>query len=427
MVYRIARHSDEVTMNEHVQTQIGTEANEPLFNPLSPDFIKNPYPHYERLRNTDPMHVNAHGAFVASRHAEVSLVLRDKRFGKDYVERTIRRYGPKIMDEPIFRSMGHWMLQQDPPDHTRLRGLVVKAFTARRVEDMRPRIQEVVDQTIDAVADKGHMDLIEDFAFRLPVTIICDMLGIPEEHRETFYKGSRDGGRILDPVPLTPEEIAQANMGNAMAKMYFEQLFEMRRRNPGNDLTTQLIQAEEAGDKLSNEEMTANIILLFGAGHETTVNLIGNGLLALYRNPDQLALLKANPSLTTNAIEEFLRYDSSVQMTGRVALEDIEDIGGKRIPKGESVLCLLGSANRDPAVYPDRPDRLDITRPNVKPLSFGGGIHFCLGAQLARLEAEVAISTLLRRLPELKLDDAENPEWRPTFVLRGLKQLPASW
>jgi len=427
MVYRIARHSDEVTMNEHVQTQIGTEANEPLFNPLSPDFIKNPYPHYERLRNTDPMHVNAHGAFVASRHAEVSLVLRDKRFGKDYVERTIRRYGPKIMDEPIFRSMGHWMLQQDPPDHTHLRGLVVKAFTARRVEDMRPRIQEVVDQTIDAVADKGHMDLIEDFAFRLPVTIICDMLGIPEEHRETFYKGSRDGGRILDPVPLTPEEIAQANMGNAMAKMYFEQLFEMRRRNPGNDLTTQLIQAEEAGDKLSNEEMTANIILLFGAGHETTVNLIGNGLLALYRNPDQLALLKANPSLTTNAIEEFLRYDSSVQMTGRVALEDIEDIGGKRIPKGESVLCLLGSANRDPAVYPDRPDRLDITRPNVKPLSFGGGIHFCLGAQLARLEAEVAISTLLRRLPELKLDDAENPEWRPTFVLRGLKQLPASW
>jgi len=414
-------------MNEHVQTQIGTEAGESLFNPLSPDFIRDPYPHYERLRNTDPMHVNAHGAFVASRHAEVSLVLRDKRFGKDYVERTIRRYGPKIMDEPMFRSMSHWMLQQDPPDHTRLRGLVVKAFTARRIEDMRPRIQEVVDQTIDAVFEKGHMDLIEDFAFRLPVTIICDMLGIPEEHREVFYNGSRNGGRILDPVPLTPEEITQANMVDAMTKMYFEPLFEMRRRNPGNDLITQLIQAEEAGDKLTNEEMTANIILLFGAGHETTVNLIGNGLLALFRNPDQLALLKANPSLMTNAIEEFLRYDSSVQMTGRVALEDVEDIGGKRIPKGEGVLCLLGSANRDPAVYPARPDRLDITRPNVRPLSFGGGIHFCLGAQLARIEAETAISTLLRRLPELKLDDAEDPEWRPTFVLRGLKQLPASW
>ena len=410
-------------MNGHAQAK----AAEPLFNPLSPDFIRDPYPHYERLRTSDPMHVTAHGAFLASRHAEVSLVLRDKRFGKDFVDRTIRRYGPKIMEEPIFRSMSHWMLQQDPPDHTRLRGLVVKAFTARRVEDMRPRIQEVVDRTIDAVIARRHMDLIEDFAYRLPVTIICDMLGIPEEHREVFYKSSRDGGRILDPVPLTPAEIAEANMGHAMAKMYFEQLFELRRRNPGDDLTTQLVQAEEAGSRLTNEELIANIILLFGAGHETTVNLIGNGLLALHCNPDQLALLKADPSLIGNAIEEFLRYDSSVQMTGRVALEEIEDLGGKRIPKGESVLCLLGSANRDPAVYSDRPDRLDITRPNVKPLSFGGGIHFCLGAQLARIEAEIAISTLLRRIPDLRLDDAENPQWRPTFVLRGLKQLPASW
>jgi cytochrome P450 len=292
---------------------------------------------------------------------------------------------------------------------------------------MRPRIQQVVDQTIDAIFERGHMDLIEDFAFRLPVTIICDMLGIPEEHREMFYKGSRDGGRILDPVPLTKEEIAQANMGNAMAKMYFEQLFELRRKNPGEDLTTQLVQAEEDGSKLSNEELTANIILLFGAGHETTVNLIGNGLLALHQNPDQLALLKADPSLMSNAIEEFLRYDSSVQLTGRVALEDIEDLGGKRIPKGESVLCLLGSANRDPAVYPDHPERLDVRRPNVRPLSFGGGIHHCLGAQLARIEAEIAIATLLRRIPDLRLDDADNPQWRPTFVLRGLKQLPASW
>ncbi len=410
-------------MNEHVQAA----TTEPLFNPLAPEFIRDPYPHYDRLRRTDPVHITPHGMYLASRHAEVSLVLRDKRFGKDFVERSVRRYGPKIMEEPIFRSMSHWMLQQDPPDHTRLRGLVVKAFTARRVEDMRPRIQQVVDQTLDRIAERGHMDLIEDFAFRLPVTIICDMLGIPEEYREAFYTGSRDGGRILDPVPLTPAEIAQGNAANLMAQMYFQQLFELRRKNPGDDLTTQLVQAEEDGSKLSNEELTANIILLFGAGHETTVNLIGNGLLALHRNPDQLALLKANPALITNAIEEFLRYDFSVQLTGRVALEDIDDLGGRKIPKGETVLCLLGSANRDPAVYPDRPDRLDITRPNVRPLSFGGGIHFCLGAQLARIEAEVAIGTLLRRLPDLRLDDAVNPEWRPTFLLRGLKRLPASW
>ncbi len=292
-------------MNEHVQTA----GSAPLFNPLSPEFIRNPYPHYERMRTTDPVHLTPLGMYVASRHAEVSLVMRDKRFGKDYVERTMRRYGPKIMDEPVFRSMSHWMLQQDPPDHTRLRGLVVKAFTARRVEDMRPRIQQIVDETLDRIIPQGKMDLIEDFAFRLPVTIICDMLGIPEEHREVFYTNSRDGGRLLDPVPLTPDEIKQGNAGNAMAAMYFQQMFELRRKTPGDDLITQLVQAEEDGSKLSNEELTANIILLFGAGHETTVNLIGNGLLALHRNPDQLALLKTRPELITNAIEEFLRYD----------------------------------------------------------------------------------------------------------------------
>ena len=410
-------------MNEHVQTATSV----PLFNPLAPEFIRDPYPHYQRLRTSDPVHQTPLGMFVASRHAEVSLVLRDKRFGKDYVERTKRRYGPDIMNEPVFRNFAHTMLQQDPPDHTRLRGLVVKAFTARRVEDMRPRIQQIVDETLDRIIPQGKMDLIEDFAFRLPVTIICDMLGIPEEHRELFYTGSRNSGRILEPVPLSPEEIKQGNASNAMTEMYFQQLFELRRKSPGDDLTTQLVQAEEAGSKLSNEELVANIVLLFGAGHETTVNLIGNGLLALHRNPDQLALLKSNPALITNAIEEFLRYDSSVQMTGRAALEDIDDLGGRKIPKGEAVLCLLGSANRDPAVYPDRPEQLDITRPNVRPVSFGGGIHFCLGAQLARIEAEIAIATLLRRLPDLRLDDAENPEWRPSFVLRGLKQLPASW
>src|SRR5437899_2675360 len=331
-------------MNEHVQTA----SSAPLFNPLSPEYIRNPYPHYERMRTTDPVHLTPLGVYVASRHAENSLVLRDKRFGKEHVARTIRRYGPDIMKEPVFRSFSHMMLQQDPPDHTRLRGLVVKAFTARRVEDMRPRIQAIVDQTLERIAPQRHMDLIEDFAFRLPVTIICDMLGIPEDHREVFYASSRDGGRLLDPVPLTPDEISQGNAGNAMAQMYFQQLFELRRKNPGDDLTTQLVQAEEDGSKLSNEELTANIILLFGAGHETTVNLIGNGLLALHRNPDQLALLKANPALITNAIEEFLRYDSSVQLSGRVALEDIDDLGGRKIPKGESVLCLLRSAHRAP-------------------------------------------------------------------------------
>ena len=270
------------------------------------------------------------------------------------------------------------------------------------------------------------MDLIADFAYRLPVTVICDMLGIPEGDREIFHASSRTGGRLLDLAPLSPTEIQQQNAFNLSMADYFQHLFELRRRQPGDDLTTHLVQAEEAGDKLTNEELTANIILLFGAGHETTVNLIGNGLLALHRNPDQLRLLRDDPSFAPDAVEELLRYDSSVQVTGRTTLEDVDEIGGIALAKGQSVVCLLGSANRDPAVYAD-PDKLDIRRTDIRPLSFGGGIHYCVGAQLARLEGEIAINTLLRRLPNLRIDDIEDPDWRQTFVLRGLNKLPASW
>jgi cytochrome P450 len=392
---------------------------------MSRDVIANPYPHYHRLRTLEPVHRSPLGFFVVSRHTDVNFVLRDKRFGKDFAGRMTRRFGPQVLDEPVYRSMSRWMLQMDPPDHTRLRGLVVKAFTARRVEDMRPRIQEIVDRTLDRVEPRGQMDLIADFALRLPVTVICDMLGIPAEDHEMIFAGAGGGARLLDPVPLSRAEIDQANADNLASETYFHSLFELRRRQPGDDLTTQLVQAEEQGHKLTNEELTANVILLFGAGHETTVNLIGNGLLALHRNPDQLWLLKEDPTRTANAIEELLRYDSSVQLTGRTALEDVS-VGGVDVAKGESVLCLLGAANRDPAVYPD-PDRLDVTRSNVRPMSFGGGIHFCLGAQLARIEGEIAIATLLRRLPTLRLDDVEHPDWRQTFVLRGLNKLPAKW
>ena len=408
-------------MNQSVQA---VQA-EPLFNPLSPEVIRNPYPYYHRLRGRDPVHYSPLGFYVATRHADVSFVLRDKRFGKDFAGRMIRKFGKEILEEPVYRSMRHWMLQQDPPDHTRLRGLVVTAFTARRVEDMRSRIQEIIETMIDRVVHRGHMDLIADFAFPLPVTVICEMLGIPAGDRVMFFSGARTGGRLLDPVPLSRAEIDAANADNLDSAEYFRDLFALRRREPGDDLTTQLVQAEEQGNKLTNEELTANIMLLFGAGHETTVNLIGNGLLALHQHPHQLQLLKDNPSLVTNAIEELLRYDSSVQLTGRTALEDIA-VGDVKVAKGESVLALLGAANRDPDVYTD-PDRLDITRPNVRPLSFGGGIHFCLGAQLARIEGEIAIATLLRRLPNLRLDDPDSPDWRQTFVLRGLNRLPASW
>ncbi len=406
------------------QPQLNAAQAEPLFNPLSPDVIRNPYPSYHRLRASEPIHRSPLGFTVASRHADISFILRDKRFGKDFAGRMSRRYGDKILQEPVYRSMRHWMVVMNPPDHTRLRGLVAKAFTARRVENMRSRIQQIVDQTLDRMIPQGRMDLIADFAFRLPVTVICEMLGIPEDDHERFLSGARSGGRLLDPVPLTRAELDQENSANIALAEYFRGLFEHCRRRPGDDLMTQLVQAEEEGDKLSNEELTANIILLFGAGHDTTVNLIGNGLLALHRNPDQLRLLQNNPLLPT-AIEELLRYDSSIQIATRTALEDVT-VGGFNVEKNETILCLLGAANRDPAVYAD-PDRLDITRQNARPVSFGGGIHFCLGAQLARLEAEIAIETLLRRLPDLTLDDPEAPDWRPTFVLRGLNSLPAHW
>ena len=404
-----------------------TAAPPPVFNPLSPDFIRDPYPFYRQLRAYDPLWRSPFGYRLATRHADIAFVLRDRRFGKAYEARMKNRYGDNAMAEPALHAMGLWMLNLDPPDHTRLRGLVVKAFTARRVADMRPRIQAIVDAAIDRIAPQGAMEVIQDFAYRLPVTVICEMLGIPDEDRDRFVENARDaaGGRLLDPVPMTREELDDANARDESAMDYFRGLFALRRAEPGDDLTSQLVHAEEQGQKLGEEELVANINLLFGAGHETTVNLIGNGLLALYRNPAQLRLLRERPELTANAIEEFLRYDSSVQLTGRTAAQDVE-VGGIAIQAGEGVLCLLGAGNRDPDVY-DRPDELDIARAKIEPLSFGGGIHHCLGAQLARIEGEVAIATLLRRLPGLTLDDVDQPQWRPTFVLRGLTRLPAHW
>src|SRR5262245_6524490 len=397
-----------------------------VFNPLDPDFIADPYPFYRRLRETAPVFKTPQGFWLVTRYEDVALALRDKRFGKDFVGNMKRRYGGSDgMKEPAIASLAHTMLVLDPPDHTRLRGLVNKAFTARRVSDMRPRIRKIVDDQIDRVIDKGEMDVMRDLAHRLPVIVICDMLGIPEEHRAPFLAGSNVNGRILEPVPMTREEMNQANLNTQMAGVYFKQLCDLRRREPRDDLTTELVCAEEAGDKLTAEELEANIGLLFGAGHETTTNLIGNGLLALHRQPDQWERLKADPSLIPNAVEELLRYDSSVQLTGRVTMAEVE-IGGVKLAPGESIIALLGAANRDPAQYED-PDRLDVGRPNVRPMSCGGRSHHCLRAQLARLEAELVFTALVERLPNLELPEKDQPAWRRSFTLRGLTTLPAVW
>jgi cytochrome P450 len=400
---------------------------EPLrFDPLDPDFIADPYPFYRRLREAAPVYKTPQGFWLITRYEDVAFALRDRRFGKDFVGNMRRRYGGEDgMKEPAIASLARTMLVLDPPDHTRLRGLVNKAFTARRVADMRPRIEKIVGEQLDRVADKGEMDVMRDLAHRLPVIVICDMLGIPEAHRAPFLAGSNVNGRILEPVPMTRAELDQANLNTQMAGVYFRQLCDLRRRDSQDDLTTELVRAEEAGDKLSAEELEANMGLLFGAGHETTTNLIGNGLLALHRQPDQWERLKADPSLIPNAVEELLRYDSSVQLTGRVTNAEVE-IGGVVLPAEESVIALLGAANRDPAQYPD-PDRLDVGREHIRPMSFGGGIHHCLGAQLARLEAELVFAALIERLPTLSLPEKDKPAWRRSFTLRGLSRLPAVW
>lgn len=388
-----------------------------LPDPFATDVHQDPYPAYRQLREAGPVHMSSIGVPTYYRYADCAAILRDRRWGCGFSEERLQRVA-RLGISQVF-------LHQNPPEHTRLRALVSKAFTPSSIAAMRKHVTEVCDQMLDSALATGEADLISAYAYPLPVTVISEMLGAPQGDHELFYGWSRALGRGLEPnFTMTAEILAQTGKAIVDFNAYFAALAKQRRECPADDLITRLTKVQENGS-LSEADLLATCVLLLVAGHETTVNLIGNGLLGLHRHLDQLRRLREEPALTANAIEEFLRYDSSVQLTGRVALEDVI-VGETPVPKGEGVLCLLGAANRDPSVYPD-PDRLDITRPNIRPLSFGGGIHYCLGAQLARIEAEVAIATLLRRLPGLTLDDPEHPDWRPTFVLRGLNRLPASW
>ena len=397
------------------------------FNPRDPAFIANPYPAFRELRETAPVWRSPFGRTFLTRYEDASLLMRDRRLGKDYTEpeALIRRFGPTAMQEPAVVELSHMMLMRDPPDHTRLRGLVTKVFTARKIEEMRPGIQAITDRLLDKVAGAGEMDAIRDLAFPLPVLVICELLGIPEADRARFVTATASGAALLNPVPPTREELDRANEGTLATGAYFEALFEQRRKEPRDDLLTLLVQAEEAGDRLTTEELRANVTLLFAAGHETTVNLIGNGIWALLGNPSQWAAIRENPAMIPNAIEEILRYECPVQAVARTVAEPIE-FGGVEFNKGDLIVALIGAANRDPEVFPD-PDRMDVTRERLRPLSFGGGIHFCIGAQLARIEAEVVFTTLLQRLPDLALVDAAKPQWRDSFTLRGLTTLPVTW
>jgi cytochrome P450 len=401
------------------------------FDPRNPAFVADPYPFFRQLRSMAPVWKAPIGRWFVTGYDDCALVLKDRRFGKDYTdpEALTRRFGPTALQEPAVVELTNMMLMRDPPDHTRLRSLVTQAFTARRIEALRGRIQALADALLDKVQAQGgrpgRMDAIRDLAFPLPVLVICDLLGIPEEDQARFVTGSASGGALLNPTPPTRAELDAANAGVLETGQYFERLFELRRREPRDDLITKLVQAEENGDRLTTNELRANVNLLFAAGHETTVNLIGNGILSLLRHPDQWQRLRAEPGLIPNAIEEILRYECPVQAVARTVAEPLE-LAGVPLQRSEIVVTLIGAANRDPAVFPD-PDRLDVTRKDLKPLSFGGGIHFCLGAQLARIEAAIVFETLLRRLPDLRLLEPDAPQWRASFTLRGLTTLPVGW
>lgn len=399
----------------------------PALDFLNPAFLADPYPIYHRLRAVAPVFKAPLGRWFLTRYDDSALMLRDRRFGKDYATPAalMRRFGPTAMDEPAVVELSHMMLMRDPPDHTRLRGLVSKAFTARRVEALRLRVREIAEGLIDRIMARGGMDAIRDLAFPLPVMVICELLGIPAADRDRFAGGAAAGAALLNPTPPSREVLDAANAASVDSERYFHGLFDLRRRQPADDLITSLVQAEEAGDRLSNAELVANVHLLFAAGHETTVNLIGNGLLALLRHPAQWRILRDDPSLIPNAIEEILRFDSPVQSVARTMAEPVE-LRGQTLEPGAIVVSLLGAANRDPEAFTD-PDRLDVTRPDVKPVSFGGGIHFCLGAQLARIEAAEVFEMLLRRLPDMRLVEPERPVWRESFILRGLTTLPVVW
>ena len=393
---------------------------------FTPEYVQNPYPTLKKVRQYNPLFKPEGASWLASSYAIVQDVLRDKRFGHGYENRMKLQHGPDVFADNFgYSLLRQSMLLKDPPDHKRIRGLAIKAFGAARIYEMRPEIQTTVDELLDELEPKRHCDLMSEFAFKLPVIVICQMLGVPKEDWPRLLESSNVSGRLIDPTPLSEEELARENANIEETSAYFRKLCDKRLDEPQDDLITARVQAETEDGRLTEGEVSANIQLLFGAGHETTVNLIGNGLLALHRHPQQLQLLKSDQSLITNTVEELLRYDSSVQISARTALEDVE-LHGRKIAKGEEVVTLLGAANHDPEMYDD-PDSLDIRRSKIRLLSFGGGIHTCMGAQHARIEASVSLSTLLNRFSDFKLDNIEAPEWKETITLRGLKQLPASW
>jgi cytochrome P450 len=398
------------------------------YAPFDPSFKADPYPFYARLRAEQPIHrgtlPDGRPAWLVTRYDDAVSVLHDPRFVKNIdhaVTPEQRRHFPPLT--PALALINQSLLDHDPPNHTRLRALVSKAFTPRLIERLRPRIQRLADELLDAMAPGGEADLIEAYAFPIPITVIAELLGVPAEDRDRF----RAWTGTLTSAPPTAAAVQRLASVVDDYVAYLRDLFEQRRRDPKDDLVTGLVQAEEAGDRLSEPELFSMTSIMLIAGHETTVNLIGTGTLRLLQHQGQRARLRADPGLIRSAVEELLRHSGPVEAaTERYAAEDVQ-LGGVTIPRGELVLVTLASANRDAAHFPE-PDALDLTRDTRQHLAFGHGIHYCLGAPLARLEGQIAIGSLIQRFPNLRLTTpVESLTWRPGLVLRGLDHLPVAF
>ncbi len=403
------------------------------FNPFTPGFFDDPYPHYRELREHDPVHFSDLGFWVLFRYADSFALLRDPNTSVDFNREAAdqgagRRVRLEVAEEHFSDRLAREprdLLVLDPPDHTRLRRLVAKVFTPRRVEELRPTVQRLVDDLLDEVAPTGSMELISDLAFPLPFTVISEMLGMPDADRDQLRGWSHTIVKLLDPV-LSPEEMAEAFDAADHMRGHLDEVIEWKRSHLGDDLLSALITAEDDGDVLSPEELVDQVNLLFVAGHETTVNLIGNGTLALLRHRDQLEMWRDDPSLDVGAVDELLRFDSPVQFSRRITVDEMT-IGDQVIEPGRFVMTCLGAANHDPDQFGADADSLDLRRPTAgRHLSFGSGIHHCLGAALARLEGQVALGSLIRRLDHIELA-VDQPQWNGRIVLRGLDALPLSF
>lgn len=392
------------------------------FDPLARDFQHNPYPVYDELRATTPIfYWEPWKIWFFTRYDDVNTLLRDRRLGRtmEHILPPEKRYVPPASIEPFARLSQHSMFDKEGDEHTRLRGLVHKVFTPKRVESLRGQIETITNELLDKVVDKGEIEVLEDFAVPLPVNVISEMLGIPESDRHLLRPWSNNIVAMYE-LDHTPEQERLAVQSSIDFADYLRKLASERRAHPKQDLITALVQVEEAGERLTMDELISTCVLLLNAGHEATVNVVGNGLWALLQHPEQMQQLVDNPALIPTAIEELMRFDTPLQLFRRWVLEDME-YGGYHFKQGDELGLMFGAANRDPARFANA-NQLDVTREDNPHITFGGGVHFCMGAPLARLELQIAYRALLTRLPKLRLK-GDAPQFKDAYVIHGLHDL----